>query len=436
MSAAAAAAAMHDPQKLWRSDTCSNSFNPVRKVAIVGGTHGNELNGVYLARHFGDRSMDMMVDSSVDSSSSGSGGDGDDTAAGRYHANNPLTTEGGVKKNNFSLQVIEANRAAVRKCRRYVEEDLNRCFLHSDLTNDELVTPGAPGYTLERVRARQLNDMLGPKGAAEPNCDFIIDLHNTTSSSDVALMMARDDHFSHEVAVHLMKHADQQRDLVSEFPTVRIVHWDDKPDHPYLPSLGRSGMTFEVGPCPTGCLVGTLYQATQELVRVALEFIQRHNQIILAAAATTTTVAPPQPKGTTLVTTPSTTTTTPHDIVATRAYERVCMINYPRTATTGELKAMVHPDVQGHDFSPLLSGTPLFLGFDGRAMGHYYPEDYNAIEESSGDTSVLVPLFVNEAAYYEKDIAMALVRDTAINFVRHKAKDQAGSSDTTCVDSR
>ena len=58
-------------------------------------------------------------------------------------------------------------------------------------------------------------------------------------------MLAPNDAFAHEVANHLM---EEDTDVV-------IVEWTrGKSDYHLLPTLGRSGMTFEVGACPWGGL--------------------------------------------------------------------------------------------------------------------------------------------------------------------------------------
>ena len=40
--------------------------------------------------------------------------------------------------------------------------------------------------TLEHRRARELNELLGPKRSANPRADFVIDLHNTTAATGCA----------------------------------------------------------------------------------------------------------------------------------------------------------------------------------------------------------------------------------------------------------
>ena len=100
------------------------------KIVICGGTHGNELTGVYLA-----------------------------------------------KKHGWLL----ANPAAAAVCRRYIDRDLNRCFALSDLNGND--------SALESVRAREINDLIGKKGS-EDAPDFILDIHNTTANMGVTLILS------------------------------------------------------------------------------------------------------------------------------------------------------------------------------------------------------------------------------------------------------
>lgn len=153
-------------------------------------------------------------------------------------------------------------------------------------------------------------------------------------------------------------------------PTIRIVQWSPSPDHCLLPSIGRSGMTLEVGPAPCGCLLAALYHTTRNLVLRALDFVQLHNEKLARALC----VLPPPA--------PSTSPPRPlHDVapaakharisdtghhvtVTATVFCRVCSVDYPRAAD-GSLRAMVHPQLQGNDFVELEEGAPLFIGLDG-----------------------------------------------------------------------
>eukprot|EP01052_Picozoa_sp_SAG31_P045602 SAG31_NODE_8391_length_1460_cov_1.445996_2_plen_358_part_01 len=183
-----------EPGELDARRTLSHAH--VRCVAIVGGSHGNESNGIALAKHFQDQ-------------------------------------PGVVSRPSFETIVEIGNPAAVAANQRYIETDLNRCFLAETLAD----TTSKHHSTLEHRRARELDALLGPKRSVEPRADFVIgecadcvralgqrstvsqcpfhlakwqlcfelDLHNTTAETGVALMMAPSDDFAHEVAHYLMQ---------------------------------------------------------------------------------------------------------------------------------------------------------------------------------------------------------------------------------------
>ena len=155
------------------------SASRVTSVAIVGGTHGNEKNGVALTEHF-------------------------------------IAHPELISRPSFEAIALVANPAAVAANARYVEEDLNRCFLATHLSDPD--TYGS----LEHRRARELYALLGPKLSQNPAADFIIDIHCTTASTGVALMMAPNDAFAHEVGNYLME-LD---------PAVVIVEWNGVPSFP------------------------------------------------------------------------------------------------------------------------------------------------------------------------------------------------------------
>ena len=298
----------------------------VKKVAIVGGTHGNETNGVHLAKHF-MRNMSL------------------------------------VKRPSFETEVMLSNVAAIQQNTRYVEEDLNRCYLLSDLQNAE-----KSKSSLERKRALEVDAALGPKSAESPKCDLIIDLHNTTANTGVALLMAPDDQFAHEIGHHLMGLDD----------SVRVVEWNDQPDWPLCPSIGRSGLTFEVGACPWGCIEPALFQKSRRLVLALLDYVDQHNALITAGTGKT-------------------------QEVTMKVYRSIGVsMDYPRV--DGDPIGHVHPALQNNDFCELNDGDPIFMTFDGKAVNfdrkeHKVPEKYDKV----------YALFVNEAAYYEKKVALMLM---------------------------
>ena len=367
---------------LARAARRTNTHTLVKTVAIVGGTHGNETNGVYLAKHF------LQPDGAA--------------AAQRV---------------SFETRVLLANHDAIAANQRYVDTDMNRCFFLADLADSSLVTR-------EQRRAKELDALLGPKASASPAADFIIDLHNTTSCSGVALMMAPDDAFSHEVALH----------LVGIDPEVRIVRWSDAEDYSMLPSVGRSGLTFEVGAAPCGCLMGEWYAQSRKLVLAALDFVEEHNNVVSRAAAESAASAGAAGKAGAAEgaggagaggSSPKRARTEPPAATLTaHVFSRVCSVDYPRDTNpgggsgSGDLAAMIHPALQGSDFRPLAEGAPLFMRLDGSTVPFAMAE-HGWDEAAHGAAH---PLFVNEAAYYEKGVALVLAKRTEVQVEVHPAK--------------
>lgn len=334
----------------------------VHRVAIVAGTHGNELNGILVAKFL---KQSKFIE---------------------------------TKKFSFDTMIEIANPAAVAANVRYCERDLNRCFSVSDLYGEDRVP------TLELLRASELDKLLGPKKSENPHVDFIFDLHNTTSNSGVALMMAPDDDFAHELGAH----------LISIDSSVKIVDWLPMPsvDRPLVPSIARSGLTFEVGPCSWGCAMGKEYEKTLTLLTAALEFIHERNKQIAEAI--------------------STASLEDHFVTGEiPVFQSVGSIGYPRGpelfSTPGALENIsniIHPELQNRDFHELRQGSALFLDIDGKSITHFDKSVHAPFIVANGmcETEKVYAFFINEAAYYEKNIALVLGRRIMRKFERFQMK--------------
>lgn len=310
---------------------------PVRKVFIVGGTHGNESNGVQLAKH-------LMRHPELYSHFS------------------------------FETHVLISNPASVAKNSRYVEEDMNRCFMLKDLADGSLTS-------LEAKRAKELNAILGPKGAS-PQADLIIDLHNTTASTGHVMLLSPKDELSAAIAAYLQTVDD----------SVRVCHWNpNATDYPMLPSIGRHGFTFEVGAVPWGVVDAKLYQQSLKLILQSLKYVDAHNACCKVAGQAK---VKPWLEG------------------EIDAFSLVRAVDYPRD-DAGELAGIIHPELQGRDFEPIHRGDPAFLALDGETAIPWVPKRTHeqasvprGAEEEEEDQ--LYPFFINEAAYYEKGTAFML----------------------------
>jgi aspartoacylase len=195
----------------------------IKQVAITGGTHGNELTGVHLLKHW------------------------------RMHPEE-------VARSTFCTELHLANPKANAQNRRYIDQDLNRQFFVDDLNNYDLC-----GY--EQNRAKSLNALLGPK--EDPRVDFVIDLHTTTANMGMSLIFNSDD----PLLVGMAFYVEQK------MPDSHLFFDPaDRMTDNFLTSLGRlNGFLIEVGPVPQGVLRADVYLQTKEAVGHCLDFLEMVN---------------------------------------------------------------------------------------------------------------------------------------------------------------
>lgn len=199
-------------------------MSSIHKVAITGGTHGNELTGVHLLKHWRE-------------------------------------TPEEVTRKNFSTELHLANPQANKANRRYIDQDLNRQFNIKDLNN-----PSLSGY--EHSRAKVLNNLLGPK--ENPRVDFIIDLHTTTANMGTTLIFNTDDPLVVGMAFYVQ---DQMPEATLFFDPV------DRLEDSFLTSTARlNGFLIEVGAVPQGLLRADVYQSTRQATQHCLDYLELINQ--------------------------------------------------------------------------------------------------------------------------------------------------------------
>ncbi|MGL5291044.1 MAG: aspartoacylase [Vibrionaceae bacterium] len=251
-----------------------------------------------------------------------------------------------IARESFTCEALLANPKAHLANQRYIDEDLNRQFLRADLANIEL-------GNYEQSRAKALAHYLGPKDA--PRCDLIIDLHNTTSNMGPTLVLLKSDPFTTQLGAYVSQ----------QMPSATILFEDGDPnlEHGFLCDLATHGVIIEVGPQPQSLLRHDILSQMETLTLHVLDFADLYNNKRLPALA--------------------------------KSYEA---FRYTQTLTlptdNGKLLGTVHPCVQDNDFKELKNGDPLFSLFDGRTL---FWEGHSTY-----------PHFINEAAYYDKQLAMSL----------------------------
>ncbi|MCJ8312914.1 MAG: aspartoacylase [Saccharospirillaceae bacterium] len=197
----------------------------ISNVTIVGGTHGNELTGVYLVKHL---------------------------------KNNPEL----LNKYQLDIQFLLANELAIEKNIRYLDQDLNRQFA------DELLSLDL-NYR-ESKRAREIHQLIG--AASDNQTDLIIDLHTTTTNMGLTLVITMDSEFHRQLVAYIQQ----------TLPEVNIFFEPrDQGSDSFLMSIAKhSGIIIEVGPIAQGTLKQQAYDQTKDAVFACLDFIEKYNQKI------------------------------------------------------------------------------------------------------------------------------------------------------------
>jgi aspartoacylase len=294
------------------------NFPPINDVVIAGGTHGNELTGVYLLQYW---QQQMAL----------------------------------VQRASFTTRLLLANPRAAGKRVRYLDKDLNRCFIR------DLWCASTKGV-YEIQRAQDIIAQIGPQ-ATQPT-DFVIDLHTTTSNMGISLII-------HELTPFYGALVNY---LTTKIPEARIFHEDILYDQsPYLYSIGRhGGLLIEVGPTPQGLLRADTFRKTERALYAALDFLhlsQNHEDWQRWI---------------------------PDSLNVFRFLKKIPL---PKT-DDGNLLGMVHPALQDRDYQLLKAGDPMFELFSGETIAYQGADVY--------------PVFINEAAYYDELWGVSLLESVVV----------------------
>jgi aspartoacylase len=292
------------------------SQHQVLHVALVGGTHGNELNGAWLIE--------------------------------RWRRNGKL-----VSRESFQTHLLLGNPKALHQVRRYVDQDLNRSFGDGMPSSREV----SKARNYEEERAKVLREQLEtfrviPDGA-------LIDLHNTTANMGLSLIFVNPSPFNLKLAAWVQNRMHE----------LRVYCWlDEQLPRRSATSVVERGITLEVGPVANGIVRGDLFWKTEQVMHLMLDFIEAYN------------------RGNVLF--------DGEDTLELFVHER--SVDFPRD-DKDRIAGFIHPEFQDRDYQPLEPGAPIFQTIEGKVIRFEGPE-------------VRYPVFINEAAYYEKRIAFSLTR--------------------------
>jgi len=279
-----------------------------KKILIVSGTHGNELNPVWAVKKF----------------------------------RNLINTS----QKSVSLEFTLGNPKALEEGLRYIDVDLNRSF--------NLLKTASNQNFYEINRSEYLINEYGFQGTK--SCPIVIDLHTTTSCMGTSIVM----------------YGRRQRDfclaaiLQAKFGLPIYLHEKDINQTGFLVEAWPCGLVIEIGPVAQNHYDSEI----TERFLIILDFLGdlinnlENNRINL-----------------------------PSEIYL---FVHQKSIDYLRD-DNHDINALIHPLRINNDWKMIEEGDPLFLNIDNETV--IYKEKEKTY-----------PLFIGEAAYREKNIAMSFTK--------------------------
>ena len=281
-----------------------------KKLLIVSGTHGNELNPI------------MAVDKFKNSTRA---------------------------RENQSFEFILGNPLACEKGLRYLDIDLNRSFDLKKSYSKEL-------YEIQR--AKNIVNKYGPQSPTK--CQIVLDLHTTTSSMGTSIVMyGRRKKDFYLAAI-----------LQSKFGLPIYLHEKDPNQTGFLVEAWPCGLVIEVGPVAQNHydpIIVERFLILLNFLDELLEGIDNNNFSL------------------------------PDEITI---FVHQGSIDYPRDED-GNINSLIHPERVLRDWLMIKNGDPLFL------------DEFNKNIIYTSKEKVY-PVFIGEAAYKEKKIAMSFTKKEKI----------------------
>ncbi|XP_078004499.1 N-acyl-aromatic-L-amino acid amidohydrolase (carboxylate-forming) [Phascolarctos cinereus] len=200
----------------------------LERVAVMGGTHGNELCSIYLVKHW-------------------------------------LQGPSELQRGTFAATPFLANPKATKHCIRYVSQDLNRSFTRAFLTSQD--TRDGP---YEVRQAQEINQLLGPKGSADA-FDFILALHNTVSNMAACLISDSEENiFTMHTCHYIQKH--------TQSPCPIYLYGCPGQESYALQSVAKNGLGLPPSSHPHRVLRADVLSHMRALVACGLDFNDLFNQ--------------------------------------------------------------------------------------------------------------------------------------------------------------
>ena len=280
------------------------------QVLLVAGTHGNEINGIFLFDQWEKLSH--------------------------------LINTQGIK----TYSVI-GNPEAKKAGKRYIHQDLNRSF-----QEDSFLSINSSDF--EGSRASELVNLYGEVG--ENPCLIALDFHTTTASMGSCLVV----YGRRDADLALASLIQNQLGLPI------YLHESDQKQTGFLVESWPCGIVIEIGPIGQGLLNSRIISQTKLILETFMEQINQVKNLNLYF---------------------------PEKLIIHR---HIKSIDFPRDEK-GNIDGYVHTQRQSKDWQELKKDDELFFKLNGEIIRFEEDEPY-------------VPVFINEAAYMEKNIAMSFTK--------------------------
>tara|TARA_Y100001968_G_scaffold328418_1_gene375520 strand:+ start:309 stop:1226 length:918 start_codon:yes stop_codon:yes gene_type:complete len=286
------------------------------QVLLVAGTHGNEINGIWL--------FDQWKRSPF------------------------LINTQGIQ----TFKVI-GNPEAEKAGKRYIHHDLNRSFIKESYLSTNF-------SNFEERRASELVDLYGEAG--ENPCQIALDFHTTTAFMGSCLV------------VYGRRDADLAlASLIQNKLGLPIyLHESDQKQTGFLVEAWPCGLVVEIGPVGQNLLNSRIISQTKLILETFMEQIHKVMNFNLFF---------------------------PEKVIIHR---HVKSVDFPRDKE-GNIVGYVHSLRQSKDWQELKKDDELFYTLSGETIRFEEHEPY-------------IPVFINEAAYMEKNIAMSFAKREFWNF--------------------
>ncbi len=242
---------------------------------------------------------------------------------------------------------VIGNPKAYKSGKRYINNDLNRSFVKQSFSKTN-------HSNFEITRAADLLQIYGENG--ENPCQIALDFHTTTSSMGSCLVVYG--RRASDLALASL--------LQSKLGLPIYLHESDDAQTGFLVESWKCGLVIEIGPVAQGLFDSRIISQTKIILESCLEQIKlvENDDVFF-----------------------------PDKLIVHR---HIKSIDFPRDSK-GFINGCVHPLQQSKDWYPLQLNDELFLIPEGKTIKFEEKETF-------------IPVFINEAAYMEKNIAMSLTK--------------------------